>query len=99
MRILPRRFPLLAALFEDAPELACLAVLDTALLVSEGALLAAHPDLMHGQVDNTSRASPTMRANALIVQARRLAAALAAYREAVDLQARRAARQLAQRHF
>jgi hypothetical protein len=99
MRTLPRRFPLLAALFEETPELSSLAILDTALLACEGALLAANPELMHGQLDDCHRGSAAIRANALIVQARRLSTALAAYREAVDRDTRRRAREEARRGF
>ena len=69
------------------------------LVRAEGALLAANPELMHGQVAHCPRASPAMRANTLIVQARRLATALAAYREAVSSDARRAARERTRRGF
>ena len=99
MRQLPIRFPLLPSLFDDSPELAPLAILDTALLACEAALLAANPELMHGQVDACPRASAAMRANTLIVQARRLSTALAAYREAVTRDTRRHARDLERRGF
>lgn len=89
MRQPPTRFPTAAALFEDAPELAPLAILEVALLVCEASLLAANPELLHGQLDGHQRGSSAMRANTLIVQARRLSTALAAYRDAVDREARR----------
>lgn len=79
--------------FERSPELAPLEILDAALEVSQTALLAAHVELAHGDIDDSTRGSCAMRANAVIVQARRLAAALAAYREAVDRDTRRAARE------
>ena len=99
MRQLPLRFPLAATLAEDAPELAPLAILDVALVACEAALLAANPELFHGQVEGSPRNSPAMRANTLIVQARRLATALAAYREAVNVDARRRARDVDRRGF
>jgi hypothetical protein len=85
--------------FVPAPELAPLEILDAALAVSESALYAAHLELAHGDVDRTKRGSCVMRANAVIVQARRLGAALAAYRHAVDRDALRAAREVSQRPF
>jgi len=74
---------------ERAPELAALSILDAALTASEAALLASHLELYNGVVDGLPRGASALRANAVIVLARRLAAALAAYRDALDREARR----------
>lgn len=81
------------------PELASLAILDAALSASESALLAVCPEIHCGAIGRASRASTVVRANAVILQARRLAAALAAYRNAVDREARREDREIARRSF
>jgi hypothetical protein len=78
---------------EHCPELAALAILDAALCASEYALLAVCPEILHGASDGAPRGSTVVRANALILQARRLAAAIAAYRNAVERDARRADRE------
>ena len=78
---------------ERWPELAPLAILDAALSASESALLAACPDLHHG-TSPTSRGTTAQRAGALILQARRLATAIAAYRSAVDRSVRRYEREM-----
>jgi hypothetical protein len=81
------------------PELAPLAILDAALSASESALLAACPEIHCGGTGRAARGSTVVRAGAVILQARRLAAALAAYRDAVDREARRADREIALRSF
>jgi hypothetical protein len=80
------RLPIPPAL-EHSPELASLAILDTTLVVSETALLASYPELFHGAYDDAKRGSSVLRANTIITHARRLAAAIAAFREAVDREA------------
>lgn len=85
--------PLVPAL-EHSPELAPLAILDTALLATERALLAVYPEVYHGLLDRSARGSTPLRANAIILQGRRLAAGIAAYRHAAALEARRAERAL-----
>jgi hypothetical protein len=84
---------------ERWPELASLAILDAALSTSESALIAVCPELHCGAIGRASRGSTVARASAVILQARRLAAALVAYRNAVDRDARRADRELARRSF
>lgn len=84
---------------EHCPELASLAILDVALCASEYALLAVCPEILHGTLDGAPRGSTPMRANTLILQARRLAAAIAAYRASVDRDARRADRARLRRVF
>jgi hypothetical protein len=79
---------------EHSPELASLAILDAALLACEYAILASCPEIHHGALEDAARGSTTLRGHALILQARRLAAAISAYRDAVDRDARRADRQL-----
>ena len=74
---------------ERAPELAVLSILDAALTASEAALLASHAERYNGVVDGLPRGASALRANAVIVHARRLAATLAAYRDALDREARR----------
>lgn len=76
------------------PELAALAILDAALSATESALLAACPAIRYGALEHASRGSTTLRANSIILQARRLAAAIASYRNAVDREARRGDRGL-----
>lgn len=87
MSQLSLRLPASAAL-QRAPELAALAILDAALTASEAALIASYAELLHG-IGEHARTSTLMRANAVITQARRLGTVLAAYREAVDRDARR----------
>lgn len=77
---------------EHNPELASLAILDAALAASEFAVLASCPEIHHGALEDAARGSTTLRGYALILQARRLAAAISAYRDAVDRDARRARR-------
>jgi hypothetical protein len=84
---------------ERSPELATLAILDAALTASESALLSVCPELHCGTIHRPSRGSTVVRANAVILQARRLAAAIAAYRNAVDQDTRRADREIARRPF
>lgn len=69
-------------LLERAPELAALAIL-------EAALLASYAELYNGALDGIPRATRVLRANAIIIHARRLAAALAAYRDALEREALR----------
>ncbi len=76
-------------LLERTPELAALTILEVALSASEGALLASHSELYHGLIDDFPRGASARRANAIIVHARRLSAALAAYRDALERDARR----------
>lgn len=72
--------------FERSPRLVPLG--DTRRLeVSQTALLAAHVELAHGDNDDSTRG------HAVIVQARRLAAALAGYRDAVNRDTPRATRE------
>jgi hypothetical protein len=78
---------------ERSPKLASLAILDAALAASEYAILASCPEIHHGALDDGARSSTTVRGHALILQARRLAAAISAYRDAVDRDARRADRE------
>lgn len=78
---------------EHSPELASLSILDAALLACEYAVLASCPEIHHGQIGDAARSSTTLRGQALILQARRLAAAISAYRDAVDRDARRADRE------
>ena len=73
---------------EHSPELAPLAILDAALTACEAALLASYAELFHG-VGEHPRSSSLLRASAVITQARRLGTVLAAYRDAVDRDARR----------
>lgn len=74
---------------ERSPELAPLAILDAALTACEAALLAAYAEVYNGAIDDAPRGSSALRANAIITQARRLAATLAAYRDSLDREARR----------
>ncbi len=78
---------------EHSPELASLAILDAALLACEYAVLASCPEIHHGALEDAARGSTTLRGQSLILQARRLAAAISAYRDAVDRDARRADRE------
>ena len=79
-------------LLERSPELAALAILDAALTASEAALLASYADLYNGTTDGNPRGSSLLRANAVIIHARRLATAIAAYRDSLDRDARRVER-------
>ena len=76
-------------LLERSPELAALAILETALSASEAALLASYAELYHRGIDGLRRGSSVLHANSVIIHARRLAAALASYRDALDRDARR----------
>lgn len=95
MKQLSLRLPAPPAL-ERSPELAPLAILDAALTACEAALLASYAELFHG-VGEHPRCSSLLRAGAVITQARRLGTVLAAYRDAVDRDARREDR-LRRRH-
>lgn len=88
MRQLRLRLPI-PPLLERSPELAALAILEAALTASEAALLAAYAELYNGALDGIPRGASVLRANAVIVHARRLAAALAAYRDSLDRDALR----------
>lgn len=85
---------------DRSPELAPLAILDDALTTSESALLAACPELQLPP-EHLPRGHPptTRRANAIILQARRLAVAIAAYRDALQRDARRLDCELRRRTF
>lgn len=85
--------------FERFPELASLAILDATLAVTETALLASFGAGYDGSSDDTARGSSMLRAHAIITQARRLAAAIAAYRDALDREARRMERACRRRTF
>lgn len=88
MRQLRLRLPI-PPLLERAPELAPLAILETALAASEAAILASHAELYNGAFDGIPRGSSVLRANAVIIHARRLATLIAAYRDSLDRDARR----------
>ena len=88
MRQLRLRLPI-PPLLERAPELAPLAILETALSASEAAILASYAELYNGAVDGIPRGSSVLRANAVIIHARRLATVIAAYRDSLDRDARR----------
>ena len=91
MRQLRLRLPI-PPLLERSPELAALAILETALSASEAALLASYAELYNGVLDGIPRGSSVLRANAVIIQSRRLATVLAAYRDSLDRDARRVER-------
>jgi hypothetical protein len=76
-------------LLERSPELAALAILEAALTASEAALLAAYAELYNGAIEGIPRGASVLRANAVIIHARRLAAALATYRDSLDRDALR----------
>ena len=97
MKQLPLQLPIPPVL-ERSPELAPLAILDAALTACEAALLASYAEIYHG-VGDTPRGSGLARASAVITQARRLGAVLAAYRDAVDRDARRVDRARCRRVF
>ena len=88
----PARLPIPPPLLERSPELAALAILETALAASELALLASHAELYHRGIDGLRRGSSVLRANSVIIHARRLAAVIAAYRDSLDRDARRVER-------
>ncbi|MHB8876692.1 MAG: hypothetical protein ACYC8T_23600 [Myxococcaceae bacterium] len=92
MRQLHLRLPIPPVL-ERSPELAPLAILDVALTACEAALLVSYAEIHHGAIEDSPRGSSVLRANAIITLARRLAAAIAAYRDAVDRDALRADRE------
>ncbi|HET9622730.1 MAG TPA: hypothetical protein VFP84_15260 [Kofleriaceae bacterium] len=74
--------PLDHRLFAAAPELAALAILETALTVCTAALLAEHPTLGHDLHPDPE--PPSLReARRLIAAARRLLGTVARYRDAV----------------
>jgi hypothetical protein len=81
---------------ERCPELAPLDILESALSVSESALMAACPEIQNGRPEAAPRGSIVLRANAIVLQARRLATAITAYRDALFRDARREER--AHRH-
>lgn len=88
MRQLRLRLPL-PPMLERSPELAVLAILEAALTASEAALLAAYAELYNGALEGIPRGASVLRANAVIIHARRLAAALANYRDSLDRDALR----------
>lgn len=88
MRQLRLRLPI-PPLLERSPELAALAILEAALTASEAALLAAYAELYNGALEGIPRGASVLRANAVIIHARRLAAALATYRDSLDRDAHR----------
>jgi hypothetical protein len=88
VRQLHLRLPI-PPLLERSPELAPLTILEAALSASEAALLASYAELYNGALDGLPRGASVLRANAIIIHARRLAAALASYRDSLDRDARR----------
>lgn len=88
MRQLRLRLPR-PPLLERTPELAALAILEAALTASEAALLASYAELYNGALDGIPRGASVLRANTVIIHARRLAAALATYRDSLDRDALR----------
>jgi len=88
VRQLRLRLPI-PPLLERSPELAALAILDAALSASEAALLASYAELYNGALDGIPRGSSVLRANSVIINARRLSAALATYRDSLDRDALR----------
>jgi hypothetical protein len=80
-------------MLERFPELAALAILETALAASEAALLASYAELYNGALEGIPRGSSVLRANSVIIHARRLAAALVTYRDSLDRDARREERE------
>jgi len=76
-----------------APELATLALFEAAATASEALLCGIHDPLGHGTPALSSPRSSAARAWAIVYLCRRLSAALAAYREAVDREAARAQRE------
>ena len=69
--------------------MAALSILETALSASEAALIASYIELYNGALDDLPRGSSVRRANSVIIHARRLAAVLDSYRDALDRDARR----------
>ena len=82
MRQLRFRLPC-PPMLERTPELAALAILDAALTASEAALLASYAELYNGALEGVPRGASVLRANTVIIHARRLAAALATYRDSL----------------
>lgn len=78
--------------FSRSPELAALSVLGAAITASAAALLATHPEIAHGATDDCSRGSPALRAEAILVVARRFELALANYFQALGREERRTRR-------
>ena len=91
MRQLRLRLPI-PPLLERAPELAPLTILETALSASEAAILSSYAELYNGALDGIPRGSSVLRANAVIIHARRLATVIAVYRDSLDRDARRVER-------
>jgi predicted TPR repeat methyltransferase len=81
-------------MLERTPELAALAILEAALTASEAALLASYAELYNGALEGIPRGASVLRANTVIIHARRLAAALATYRDSLDRDALREQRAL-----
>lgn len=79
---------------ERSPELAALAILETALSASEAVLLVSYAELYNGEIDGVPRGSSVLRANAVIIHARRLATVIATYRDSLDRDAQRRERDL-----
>lgn len=75
-----------------SPELASISILDAALYSCEIALLAANLDLAHGDIEDLPQNSSALRANVVLRASRRLANALADYRDALDREERRKAK-------
>ena len=98
MRQLRLRLPI-PPLLERAPELAPLAILETALCASEAALLASYAELYNGALDGVPRGASVRRANAVIINARRLATVIAVYRDSLERDDRRADRERSRTSF
>ena len=98
MRQLRLRLPI-PPLLERAPELAALAILETALSASEVALLASYAELYNGALDGVPRGASVLRANAIIIHARRLATVIATYRDSLERDDRRADRERSRMSF
>jgi len=79
--------------YARSPELAPLAILETAIVACQVALLAAQPEVAYGAIEVCPKGSSAMRAHGVLVAAHRLATALAAYREALGKEERRTRRQ------
>ena len=84
---------------EAAPELAPLTILEVALTACEAALLASYAEIYHGALEGSPRGSSAVRASSIITHARRLSAVIAAYRDALDREDRRADRERRRRPF
>jgi len=78
--------------FVRSPELASISILEVALYSCEVALLAANLDLAHGDIEDLPHGSSALRASAVLRASRRLANALADYRDALDREERREAK-------